>query len=314
MPSRWQCLLIVVFWLAITGLLYVRELEPNFREHDPPPYVIELTAETQVVHPKVVWKVFQNDQEEESWLANTWMDHNEEDDSFTLYAEVKPAPLQSPSVKADLLIQSLFSSYRISREGILRDFSVRGDLMPPPWTRMASGVANLKPLRFQISGSIVDGPRMIAQMRLPQFVELFPDLQKPFQFPVSQNGAVFLPLHPVHKIHGVRPGKTWRVPEVDPLANAGKAWFKSKFPIGLPTRDEHFLDARVRDQQEPFPYDMGDGESHVCWVIDYRDADDDKTSATTWVEVSTDFVLCQKAKSEAGTMRLVRDSLRSKVR
>ena len=86
MPSRWQCVLIVVFWLAVTGWLYVRELQSLFREHDPPPYVIDLTAETQFVHPRVVWKVFQNNQEEECYLVKTWMDHTEEDDSFTLHA------------------------------------------------------------------------------------------------------------------------------------------------------------------------------------------------------------------------------------
>jgi hypothetical protein len=61
---------------------------------------------------------------------------------------------------------------------------------------------------------------------------------------------------------------------------------------------------------------MGDGEEHTCWVIDYRDPDDEKLkmTATTWVEVGTDLVLCQDAKSEAGNLRLVRDSARSKVR
>src|ERR1700722_18450994 len=179
MPSRWQCLFIVVFGLAIAGWLYVRELEPNFREHDPPQYVIELTAETQVVHPKVVWKVFQNDQEEESYLAKTWMDHNEDDDSFTLYASVKPAPLQSERIKADLLIQDLASSYRVSREGTLREFNVWGELAPPRWARWASGVANLKSsMEFQLNASTIDGPRMIAQVRFPQFSGLFPELEK----------------------------------------------------------------------------------------------------------------------------------------
>src|SRR5262245_2725992 len=128
MPSRWQCLLIVAFWLAATGVLYVRELEPAFREHDPPPYVIELTAETDAVHPRVVWKIYQNNQESESYLAKTWMDHTPADDSFTLSAEIRPAPLQSDKVKASLLVQHLLSTYRVSREGQLRELRVEGTL------------------------------------------------------------------------------------------------------------------------------------------------------------------------------------------
>jgi hypothetical protein len=309
MPSRWHCLLIVVFWLAATGWLYVRELAPNFREHDPPPYVIELTAETQVIHPRVVWKVFQNGNEEESYQAKTWMDHNEEDDSFTLYALVRPAPLQTPDAKAALLVQELMSSYRVSREGKLLELTVDGELSRRPVPGLID--FGFKPM-FQLSGRVVEGG-MLAHLRLPQLKGLVREAETDFHVPVSQNGTVFLPLHPVHKIRGVRPGKTWRVPEIDPLGDAARAWLR-RFSISLPGRDERFLDARVRDQAEPFPYDMGDEEQHICWVIDYQDADDDKTTATTWVEVGTDLVLCQEAKSEAGNLRLVRDSARSKIR
>src|SRR5580704_9260623 len=133
MPSRWQCLAIVACWLAVTGWLYVRELEPYFRENDPPPYVIELTAETQSIHPAVGWKVFLNDEkDEESYLVQTWMDHAEEDDSFTLHAEVKPAPLQDKDKKAQLLVQLMKSEYRVSREVKLLLLHVDADLSRRP--------------------------------------------------------------------------------------------------------------------------------------------------------------------------------------
>ena len=105
------------------------------------------------------------------------------------------------------------------------------------------------------------------------------------------------------------------MPEIDPLADAVRAWLHSKFGIDLPGKGERFLDARVRPQPEPFPYDMGDGEDHVCWVIDYWDAQDDKKLiATTRVEVGTDLVLSQEAANEGTSLRIVRDSARSKVR
>jgi hypothetical protein len=309
MPSRWLCLLIVAFWLAATGLLYVRELEPSLREHDPPPYVIDLTAETQVVHPRVIWKVFQNGKTDESYFAKTWMDHNEEDDSFTLFADVKPAPLQDDAVKQSLLVQHFVSSYRVSREGRLLELEVSGQLSRRP----VGGLVDIGfTPEFKLAGRVVNGG-MLARLQLPQFKGFVREADSTFRFPVSQNGTIFLPLHPVHKIKGVRPGSSWRVPEIDPLSDAAKAWLR-RFAIDLPGGGERFLEARVRERPEAFPFAMGDEQEHVCWVIDYRDADDEKMTAATWVEVDTDLVLCQEAKSDqAGSLRLVRDSARSKI-
>jgi hypothetical protein len=309
MPSRWHCLTIILFWAAANGWWYVRELEPNFRNNDPPPYVIELTAETQTIHPRVNWKVFQNDGVEPSYLAHTWMDHSEEDDSFSLHALVRPAPLQSEQTKVALLIQELESTYRVSRDGKLLEIHVDGALSRRP----VPGLPDLGfTPRFDMRGRVVQGG-MLARLTLPDLKGFVREADSTFQFPVSQNGTIFLPLHPVHKIHGVRPGQSWRVPEIDPLGNAARAWLQ-KFSVNLPSKGERFLDARVLERPEPFPYDMGDGAEHECWVIDYRDAEDERTTATTRVEVGTDLVLSQEAASEAGTLRLVRDSARSKVR
>lgn len=308
MPSRWQCLVIVACWLAVTGWLYVRELEPYFRENDPPPYVIELTAETQTIHPAVTWKVFQNDDPEEVYHVQTWMDHSEQDDSFTLHAEVKPAPLQDKDSKAQLLVQLMKSEYRVSREGKLLLLHVDADLSSRPF-----GMADFrfKP-RIELTGIVAQG-QINAHLRLPQLSGLTPEADSNFSFPVSQNGTIFLPLHPVHKIHGVRPGRTWSVPEINPLGDAARAWIKKKIGFDLPGKDS-ILNARVRNQPEDFPYDIGDDKPHVCWVIEYRGGDVEKVAATTWVEVDTDLVLCQEAASESGNVRLVRDTASSKIR
>jgi hypothetical protein len=309
MPSRWLCLLILACWAAVTGWLYVRELEPYFRTNDPPPYVIELTAETQSVHPAVSWKIFQNDEEEESYHAQTWMDHSEEDDSFTLHAEMKPNPLlKDPSAKALLLVQLMKSEYRVSRDGKLLLLHVESDLSRRPF-----GMADLgfKP-RIELTGIVAQG-QINAHLRLPQLSGLSSEADSSFSFPVSQNGTIFLPLHPVHKIHNVRPGRTWTVPEINPLGDAARAWIKKKIGFDLPGKDS-MLNARVRNQPEAFPYDIGDNKNHECWVIDYRGGDADKILAKTWVEVDTDFVLCQEAASESGNVRMVRDTASSKIR
>jgi hypothetical protein len=308
MPSRWQCLLIVASWVAATGWLYYREMEPNLRTHEPPPYVIDLTAETQIVHPSVVWKVFQNDQTQESYRAKTRMEHQVDDDSFVLYAEVLPNRMLSKPVQASLLVQRLESSYRVSREGRLLAMNVEGKLSsrPVPWLPELG----IEP-EFQLKGTVAHQV-LIVQVLLPQLDGVMREAKSNFQIPISNNGALFLPLHPVHKIHGVRPGRTWRVPRLDPLDDAANTLYR-KLAFSSTQSTGRFLSARVRDQKVPFPYDMGDGEDHVCWVIDYQGDEGESESATTWVEVDTDLVLCQEARRETGSLRLVRDSALSKV-
>src|SRR5271166_5635440 len=166
MPSRWQCLLIIVFWLGATGWLFVRELEPNLHFHEPPPYAIDLTAETQIdTHPRVPWKVFLNGKSEETYHAKTWMDHREEDDSFALKAQVKPNPLASQATKATSPVDLLESEYRVSREGRLREFQVEGILNRRPVPGMPDlGFAP----RFALRGIVLDD-QILAHLSLPNF-------------------------------------------------------------------------------------------------------------------------------------------------
>lgn len=307
MPSRWQCLLIILFWLGTTAWLYIRELEPIFREHDPPPYAIELTAETQLEHPPVLWRVLQNGQEH--YHAKTWMDHCEEDDSFTLHAVIDHNPRQDEKGSADLIFRKLESGYRVSREGILRELNVSCTLASQP-TRLLPDFGFYP--EFRLNGVVQDG-RFTGRVKLPKELSGLLDAESEFQFPVAHNGAIFLPLHPVNKIHGVQPGKTWRVPRIDPLVDALKAWVR-KFQINLPDSGERFLDARVEDQPKLLPYDLGDSMEHHCLVINYRSKDAEDEVATTWVEVDTDQVLCQEVTRAGGNWRLIRDSARSKIR
>lgn len=296
MPSRLSCLLIVIFWLATTAVLYLREVAPQFRKHEPPPFAIDLTAETQVDHPHIVWKVFQNDRE--LYQAQTWIDHRESDDTFALNAVLKPAPLLDKKAAENLLIQQLTSVYRIGRDGDLRELEATVALGALPG--MPQFAFDLK---VHLAGAVRDG-QLFATIDTPLFVGA------DFKFdpvPLSENGAVMLLLHPVHKIRGIWPGRTWRVPLVNPLADAVNAKLGKLGLFGGGDK-VRFLQAQVLPEPQPFLFDL---EEHNCWVIDYQGEEE---SAQTWVEVGTGLVLCQKATRDGESWRLERDSARSKIR
>src|SRR5262249_60569882 len=61
-------------------------------------------------------------------------------------------------------------------------------------------------------------------------------------------GSLLVPLHPVNRIQGLRPGRRWRQPVLDPLAGSLAVFDVS--PAGA----VRFLDALVRPLPEPPPY------------------------------------------------------------
>jgi hypothetical protein len=106
---------------------------------------------------------------------------------------------------------------------------------------------------------------------------------------VSAHGSVLLPLHPVNRIQGLRPGQHWRQPVVDPLADS-LALFKSLAPAG----EARFLDATVRPRGQIL---SRQGRPTPCLVIDYRG---EEMEARTWVEEDSGLVLRQEVTAEGG--------------
>jgi hypothetical protein len=288
MPPRWLSLVIIASWLATTGWLIWRDLAPRFRTGDPPPYVIDLVEEVRSEFPpRVGWQVFFNDRE--VFHADTWVQRPAGDDSYELVEELKPRAgrVEKAVTVGPFQLRYLHSQYRVTREGALLALEVRVE------GRMEVPLQN-DPIDFTafLAGEVRDG-QFSPRVRLvhPLFGSFEPKL-KPVA--VSPNGSVLLPLHPVNRIRGLRPGQTWRMPLFDPLENS------------LPSAGENgpgggYLDARVLPQTQALTFK---GREVPCLVIEYQG---DEKSGRTWVREDNGLVLRQEAVSGGERWVMQRD-------
>jgi hypothetical protein len=88
---------------------------------------------------------------------------------------------------------------------------------------------------------------------------------------------VLLPVHPLNRLQGLRPGQTWTVPGLDPLVS---------FPLG----SMRVVELRARVLDEPAIVHWKNRDWH-CWVVEYKG---DGQEARTWVEREGGLVLRQE--------------------
>jgi len=121
-----------------------------------------------------------------------------------------------------------------------------------------------------------------------------PIVQELKPVPVENQGSVLLPLHPVNRIQGLKPGQQWRMTVVNPLSAAALATAREKARLQVDLGDStRYLQARVLPELRTLPYE---GRPAVpCLVIEYKD---EEMTGHTWVEEATGRVLRQEAESE----------------
>jgi hypothetical protein len=275
MPPRWLCLAIVAFWLATTGWLLWRDLAPQLQSGEPPSYHIDFVEEVKLSGRSLTyWNVFHNDHE--VFQATTCVEHIPEGDLYDLIAKLSPRPAghrHSVSI-GPLRPVSMESICRVTREGELRSTTTtiearvdKSPLIPQsPFDLTVVLTAEVRDRQYfchlKVKHAFGD--------------DINKDL-KPVN--VSRHGAVLLPLHPVNRIQGLRPGQTWRVPLFDPFANALGAWEST---------EDSFLDARVLPRTQT----LNHGHREVaCLVIEYHG---DEIEARTWVREGDGTVLRQE--------------------
>jgi hypothetical protein len=272
MPSRWLSLVIVAFWMCTTGWLFWHEVWPLWRPGEPPPYTIDLTAEAHRSRPRIAWTVSQN--RRNVFLVETWVD-SPEPDLYELHAMAIPARGLDPTIAVaslgPLKVDHWDSTLTVDSDGRLRALKghVHGTLGNLKVTADLEGEVRQEHFLSSIRG------------RCPEWY-----LDKTIELkavPVSQHGSMLLPLHPVNRIQGLRPGQTWRLPVVSPLAAALAA------TAGLADDGTRVLQAEVLPQTQPLPWHERDVP---CLVIRYRG---EEMTAATWVEEETGQVLRQEA-------------------
>lgn len=279
MPARSLCVAIVAGWLATMGWLGYRDIAPGLRAGQPPPFTIDLADEAQEHALKIRWAILRATAGGETRIgrAKTWVAYRAADDTFELHNETRDLALGG--LVLSVRVPLMTTVYRVRPDGTLVQMTAAID------AKVRAALSNLD-LHATVDGNVRDG-RFLARGVLEAAGWGRHDVELP-AVPVAANGTVLNPLHPVNRIAGLRPGQEWRMPLVDPLADAVAAHVARDLPAFKPT--PRFLNAAVRAEPQTIVYE---GRDVPCLVIEYRG--DDDLAARTFVRQSDGLVLRQEA-------------------
>ena len=302
MPSRVTTGLILCFWLATTGIIFHRDLWPRLVANAPPPWRIDLVDEATSRVP-VRWIIYRGN--EKLGSLTTELRYVESDDTFWFDNTYRELKFHFDSITVS--IPEAETGIRVNRLGDLREQTLRGSLE----IRLRHGEIpiTLARAKAEIGGVVRDG-WLYSQCRITS--SLAAPLDRNLE-PVSvPNRQVLNPMMPVSRLHDIRPGQRWVIRRVDPLGQALSAAMadlsKQHSPLGsvsgsFGTRTNPELVATVRSAPEPLQ--RRNGQTILCWVIDYRSGPND-AEATTWVSVEGTRVLRQEASWLGESLRFER--------
>jgi hypothetical protein len=303
MPSRFLAVAIVIFWLATTAWFAARDLWPHWRSDAPPSFSIELADEAvrQVV--PIRWRIERNG--EAIGTIQTQLRFLESDDSYEFSASsagLSLAEIQLPIVgRIHATARKYEDRLRVTRDGELKGMETE--------IALSVRIGEQAELVAQaLLGAEVEGNEMQRRFHVsaPGLGEFQPALE-PTE-PIR--GNVLNPLHPVHRLTGIRPGQRWRQPLVTPhedIVRAALARMPGAESAAAALRDTgpRWLDASVRTSSQGLESDRGVVE---CLVIDYRgDWRGDEFTAQTWIAASDGAVLRQEADFQGQKLVLIRE-------
>jgi hypothetical protein len=290
MPSRLTTLAILAFWLFVAGWFVAREVWPHLASDAPPAFVIDITDEAirQVV--PVRWVLYRNG--ERLAALRTTTEYRESDDSFLLTSAMGDADIVAAGT-FKCRVHSLVNVYRVNRAGELHGSE----------TKLAMTVFGVD-VKMTIAAE-VRGNQAQPYCRLEYPGGILEPALKPI--PVARAG-VLNPLHPVHRIVGLKPGMRWRLPLVDPLADAYRAAVEglAQSVLGPNAPALPFATGPrtvLADVTGSTPFDWN-GNAVSCYVIEYRG---DDAKARTWVRTRDGAVLRQEASSLGEELALQRE-------
>jgi hypothetical protein len=273
MPPRWLCILIILCWLSLNGWLFWQELLPQVLPGQPPPFSIDLVEEAQTERIPTTWTVEHNGRE--AFLAKTRIEHPHRD-VFELVADYRPVKAADVSAYG-IRLSKMFSTYRVNSGGDLLGLEVHYEGTPEFPLPFLQGQFEITIAGEVESGRLKPTLSVTAGGHKKQGVPMT-------ELEVGRGGAVLLPLHPVKRLRGLKPGQTWRTVILDPIPDSIVA------VQGL-TGEARVVTARVRSWVELFSW--GRRTDVPCLVIDYEG---DRVKVSTWVSHDDGAVLCQEAK------------------
>ncbi len=280
MPSRWACLTIILCWLGFNGYLLYHDLLPRLLPGQPPPYTIDLVEEAQTRRPATDWTVLHEG--EPAFRARTSVTQPEgEHDVFELNAEFMPlhdaTPLKDapPVPIGQILVKRMSSRYRVNSAGDLLGLAATIEGSPEaPLLQLV-----VPKFTARIAGT-VSGGELALRLRLE-----LPGRELEFDLPAVRTppgGSVLLPLHPVNRLRGLRPGQSWTLNVLNPLEAVRAALQRS-------SAEPRPLRARVVEAPRPFTW--GKRREVECLLVEHEG---DGLRITTWVGRERGQVVAQE--------------------
>lgn len=290
MPSRRSAVLIVAFWLAVTGYVGYRDVWPVVFASGPPPVAIDLADEAARNTP-VRWTVHWNGKKS-GWLT-TRTQYVEADDTFRFTSEYRSLRFEFGPIA--LSVPYFQTTVRVTRAGDLREQTAEGRL------KALFGKVEVADATVSFAGTVADGTLSRGydgSYSLAGKTRSFGRALDPVPVPAGQP---LNPTQPVDRLTGVRPGRRWAVHESDPLDDVLKAVVK-EFGAAPPERPRGHLIGEVLSDTQPLEWD---GKPVVCRVIEYRRGSE--LEVRTWVREADGKVLKQEAFRGGENLSVERD-------
>jgi hypothetical protein len=272
MPPRLFCLAIVAFWLFTTAWLIERDIWPRIAPGEPPllPAVADEATSPQARRNAILWQAVRsadNVKEQVYQVKTTGMHHSDEMAyEFRALFEPRGPDVRDPDAIKLFRLARLTSSYRVNPDGSMRSFEI--DVEMPP-----ADVKVVKDHRAHFYGSVEGKVCNLNWERRNEHQDR--SGIEPFEVS-SPRAVVWLPLHPLYWIRGLKPGLSWGQPAFDALGQSG---------LLASTPSATWVNARVRKEPAVRKWRGKDVE---CLVIDYEG---EHLSGQTWVSTENETVL-----------------------
>jgi hypothetical protein len=271
MPTRFVIVTILCFWLASTTWLVIREIVPLYRAGAAPAFVIDIAGETGGARSS--WTVQFNGETIGSGFSGV---KPRSDRTFELFSEWRFASFRPLGIGE---IKKIRGWYRVDKNGNLKELQaeLHVSLGGVDWVGEGQGV-------------VKDDLLVITRQLTANGAEVNLNAFQPKPAPVPAHGNVLNTMNLLDKIPGLRAGRSWQVPMLDPLSLVLLG--KSSLPV---------LIAEVHEDQLDWQ-----GQKTACFRIDYAEPGKNPT-ARTWVRIDDDLVLQQEAAHKELNMVLIRE-------
>ncbi|HKB39696.1 MAG TPA: hypothetical protein VKD72_24885 [Gemmataceae bacterium] len=276
MPPRSITLVIVVFWLAMTAWLLWRDVWPNMAPGEPPPFVITSKDENRSQQTEVIWSAEHThaggaaDRPREYTIKQT-VEYDSKSDTFRLKAALK-ARSPEPDAARAYHLESVSSTYHVTRAGNMLDLDVNVKLLAGPLNPTGDRAGHF-------TGEVREGACVLQwETGTGRLLKRGSE-----SLGVSYHGVVLLPLHPLDRIRGLRPGRRWACNLLDPLVSSAP---------GASRPEVVWVHAEVQPETERMTWNA---QVKECRVIEYGDRAGN-VRGMTWVEIKEDRVLRMKVR------------------